>query len=283
MAVILGKRKRQIIAPAAKQSQKPTDSSDDDNDATARALFQKAFEAKFKPLEVQPVGQHEEDDDEDSEDEGEPESDWDGFNQDEGEIEVIKHAQPDMDAIFSGLKNAKKKAYMSSKPPTSEDLPEQSVKKVKPDATDDDDGAESTNLKNDLALQRLLKESHLLEPVAFSSSAPEGRSRIKALDMRIQDLGGKASTLKQDKMPLSHRRGIAGKAASREASRRKEAAENGIILEKAKHAAPKMQKKRERGVDGPGIGKMRGGTLKLSSRDIRSIEGSRPGGKGRKR
>lgn len=82
-------------------------------------------------------------------------------------------------------------------------------------------------------------------------------------------------------MPLSHRRGISAKNASREANRRKEAAENGIILEKQKFAA-NSQKKRDRGIGGPGVGKFKGGTLKLNSRDVRSIEGSSGSGSGRK-
>ena len=113
---------------------------------------------------------------------------------------------------------------------------------------------------------------------------PEGKGRIKALDLRLQDLGAKPSLSEQVKMPLAHRKGIQAKAANRESSRRKEATENGIILEKAKFTG-KVEKRRERGVDGPSIGKFRGGTLKLSSRDVRSIEGPKrsAGGKGRKR
>lgn len=148
-------------------------------------------------------------------------------------------------------------------------------------ASADDDGSEVANLKKDVALQRLLKESHLFDPSSFrGSTGPEGRDRIKALDMRLQDLGAKTSAIQQEKMPMSMRKGISGKAANREASRRKEAAENGIILEKFKRQS-KSDKARVRGVTGPGIGKMQGSTLKLSARDVRSIQGP-PGGSGRK-
>ena len=44
---------------------------------------------------------------------------------------------------------------------------------------------------------------------------------------------------------------------------------------------PGLHKRRERGVGGPGIGKMQGGTLKLSSRDVKNIQG--PPRKERKR
>ena len=150
---------------------------------------------------------------------------------------------------------------------------------------------ESANLKHDLALQRLLKESHLLKPSSTSSSnisaGPEGKSRLKALDLRLRDLGAKKAVTEQEKMPIAHRKGMVAKAASREASRRKEATENGIILERVKMAAakPEQHRRRERGVDAPGVGKSRGGTLKLSSRDVKAIEGpkQRMGGKGGRR
>lgn len=129
------------------------------------------------------------------------------------------------------------------------------------------------NAKNDLALQQLLRESHLLETSrATSKLAPFGTNRHKALDLRLQALGAKKSILKQENMPMSHRKGIQGKAARREESRRKEARENGIVLETAVKMK-KAEKKRERGVGGPSVGRFRGGTLSLSRRDLASIKG----------
>ena len=168
----------------------------------------------------------------------------------------------------------------SSRPPTDGDEVKLVSKVAKPSAAEDD-GTEVANLKKDVALQRLLKESHLLDSSSFRShTGPEGKDRVKALDMRLQDLGAKTSAIQQERMPMSMRKGISTKAAGREATRRKEAAENGIILEKFKHQA-KSQKHRARGVTGPGIGKMQGSTLKLSARDVRNIQGP-PGGAGRK-
>lgn len=145
---------------------------------------------------------------------------------------------------------------------------------------------EADNIKNDLALQRLLKESHLLDPASSRASAgPQGKGRLKALDMRLQDLGAKASILQQEKMPSAIRKGIAAKSANREVTRRKEAAENGVILERAKAVIkPQQQQRRERGIGGPGVGKFRGGTLKLSSSDVKGIQGSgsRKSGGGKK-
>jgi hypothetical protein len=141
-------------------------------------------------------------------------------------------------------------------------------------ADHEEDASETANLKNDLALQRLLKESHLLDPSTFKGkvSVPEGKSRLKSLDLRLQDLGAKKSVSEQQNMPLSHRKGIAAKVTDREERRRKQAAENGVVLEKARSAI-KTAKRRERSVGGPTVGKFNGGTLKLSSRDVKSIQG----------
>jgi len=130
---------------------------------------------------------------------------------------------------------------------------------------------EALNVKNDLALQRLLKESHLLEE-AKTSSKP-GWHRHKATDMRMQALGSKTSIFHQEKMPLSHRKGMAAKATMREARRRKDALENGVILEKRSKSAKLTSARRPRGVDVPAVGKFRGGTLKLTKKDIFDIQG----------
>lgn len=287
MAVTLGKRKRTASEKREKLPKRlpkqATESDDNDDDAEARALLKKAFEAKFEPLHVQPIPSKPQTEvaEENDEDDSDAESDWSGLSGDEDEVEVIEHVIPTIDSIF----DASAKKFLSSKPPTSDtenDNSKSQAKAKKAASTTDEDGTESTNLKHDLALQRLLKESHLLDASSFSSSsfsptAPEGKNRLKALDMRILDLGAKNSTLQQENMPMHIRKGIAGKAANRETTRRREAKENGVILEKFKSSAPSKVRKqrRERGVGGVGIGKMQGSTLKLSSYDIRSIEGTR--------
>lgn len=91
-------------------------------------------------------------------------------------------------------------------------------------------------------------------------------------------------------MPITHRKGIVAKETEREESRRREAKENGIILERAKMKGKKSSDgKRDRGVGAPAVGKFSGGTLKLSKNDIHDIEGpkrsssTRGGGRGRGR
>lgn len=132
---------------------------------------------------------------------------------------------------------------------------------------EEDEGAEKLNLKNDLALQRLINESHLLDP----NSKVAANHRQKLLDMRLQALGAKTSMLKQEKMPMSHRKGIKGRATEKETKRRQEAKENGIILEKVAKSK-KAVEKRERGVGGPTVGSFRGGTLRLSKNDVAGMK-----------
>lgn len=73
---------------------------------------------------------------------------------------------------------------------------------------------------------------------------------------------------------MSHRKGIIAKKADKEETRRREAKENGIILERAKIVEKKgADKRKDRGVGGPGVGRFSGGTLTLSKKDIFDIEG----------
>lgn len=146
-----------------------------------------------------------------------------------------------------------------------------------------EDESETLNLKHDLDLQRLLKESHLFERGNSSTAdtTATGVQRHRATDLRIQNLGARGSLFEQDKMPMSHRKGIEGKKRSREAKRRLEAKENGIILEN-KQRTSMSTGKRDKGVDAPGLGRFRGGTLKLSKSDIAGMQGpGRPQGKRR--
>ena len=140
-----------------------------------------------------------------------------------------------------------------------------------PNSAGEDVNTDAANLKKDIALQRLLKESHLLE--TRSSLSHEGQNRHKAQDLRLQDLGSKSSVFEQRKMPQAQRKGIKAKSAEREELRRRQAQENGIILEKALKGPSKESNNRQRGIGAPSVGKFQGGMLKLSKRDVAQIEG----------
>ncbi|KAF4121301.1 Conserved hypothetical, protein [Geosmithia morbida] len=180
-----------------------------------------------------------------------------------------------------------------------------------------------TLLAQDLELRRLLSESHLLNPTAISSASTSastsrssdgpprpfmsGRIRQKATDLRIQALGSKLSILTQESMPMSIRKGIVASGAAKEAKRRREARENGIILERPSNSSSgpngsSIHNKRRRGAGGggggnrdvdvhrPGMGRFRGAELRLDENAVKSIENSRDafgrggrGGRGKRR
>lgn len=83
-------------------------------------------------------------------------------------------------------------------------------------------------------------------------------------------------------MPLSQRRGIARKVAEKEESRRRDAKENGVILEKAIKKRSGGDARRQRGIGAPSVGRFKGGTLKLSKQDVREIQGPRKISKARR-
>lgn len=168
----------------------------------------------------------------------------------------------------------------TSKPPTFFSADDESTMNIKNHTTAKDEDA--SDLKNDIALQRLLRESHLLDNT--QQLAPTGKNRHKALDLRMQALGSTSSIYEQRNMPSSHRIGIKAKAAAREEKRRREARENGIILERPKPtSSTRGGKGRDRGIGRPSVGKFAGGTLNLSRKNISAIHQAGPAGKGKTR
>lgn len=161
--------------------------------------------------------------------------------------------------------------FQSAKPPSKSTGRPSTSKRIAPDPADPEDAAtDAANLKKDLALQRLLGESHLLE--STSSLAPLGQNRHKALDIRQQGLGSKSSMYYQKNMPLAQRKGILAKAVERDEDRRREAKENGIILEKTTKSKSR-DPKRQREIGVPTIGRFSRGMLTLSKKDVTDIVG----------
>lgn len=111
MAVTLGKRKRRADAESGSSARRSRSESDEDDD-TARALFQRAFEAKFKPLEksTRPVSDDEDDEEDGQSGEEDAESDWSGVSDEENAVEVVEHSQPEFNRDDEG--NSGKKAFM---------------------------------------------------------------------------------------------------------------------------------------------------------------------------
>jgi hypothetical protein len=289
MAPTLGKRKRISRAELEQSSRSPSPSSgsSDSEGEDLQAIFRRAFEAKFKPLPAEakkPKVEEVEVKDEEEGEDNEEDADWAGISEGEDDVEVVNYTDSRLGR--EDMSRAEMKAFMSSKPPTSASAPSKSLTvKKKPDEAD---LTESTNLKNDQALQKLLRESHLLSASSSGSSTPTlsatGVMRHKSTDLHLQTLGAKGSVFSQKKMPMSQRKHMIQKARTTEEKRRAEAKEAGVILER-----PTMNKipgkrdenrKRDKAVGLPSVGKFRGGTLSLSKKDVRSITGG--GGSGAK-
>lgn len=238
------------------------------------------------------------------------------------QVEVVDYSKPTpalstLTPQAATMTKREMRAYLSSRPPdavsTAAEGPSGGrarAKQQRGEGGDDPQNEDSRSLlANDLELQRLISESHILSATnpfntagGLGAHAPgrafsEGRTRALTTDLRLQKLGSSGSIFTQQKMPMAVRKGILGARASREDKRRREAKENGIILEreapgeatgKAKKARRKQQKGSGLPVDMPGMGRMKGGELRLSKRDVRAVEmeGKRVGdsrGKGKHR
>ena len=242
MAVTIGKRKRDVVQQKPRKATQieVSDNSDSDDNERMKAIFQKHFEAQFKPLPEKKVKKAEVELEEE-EDEGDDaeEDDWEGLSsgEEDAPVQVIEYsdARTDGDKNAASLSKRELKAFLSSKVPKASSVPAIVIKKPDKPGDEEDDSTEKLNLKNDLALQRLLNESHLLD-----SSTPQsdlevsGKNRLRALDLRMQSLGVKTSTFDGGKMPMNMRKGVTVHRQGLENKRRRDARENGIILEKEK-------------------------------------------------
>lgn len=101
----------------------------------------------------------------------------------------------------------------------------------------------------------------------------------------MQNLSAKESSFKQKSMPIAMRKGIVKAGVDKEARRRREAKECGVILETAKSSGDRRRpasstngNRRSKDVGLPGVGRMRGAELRISARDIRDVEGRRSTG-----
>ncbi|KAI0969334.1 hypothetical protein F4678DRAFT_440087 [Xylaria arbuscula] len=295
MATVLGKRKSRL------QKADPSVTPEE-----VQAKLAQCFGAEFKSLlaTVKPtptsapeseIEKEDEEEESASDSDGSDEGSWGGISEDEADddssapstvIEVISHTDS-YTATTDTLDKRESRAWLSSRPPiaNSADGASSANKKGKPTTAEED---APSLLKNDLALQRLLAESHLFSPAGSGDSSDGastehvGRNRHLATDLRLAALGSKASIYRQQKMPMSFRKGIQAAATGRETKRRHEARENGIVLERPAAGGKKVGGKAKRSgggggaIDAPAVGRMNSGMLKLSKRDIADIEGGGP-------
>lgn len=289
MTRLLGKRERrdQFLNPGSEAKSR----FDGDANQHLHDLLQQHFESKFKPLKGsnQKVHKQQRVIASSPKDETESGSDWTGIPEEEESPQVVHYhmsqssrvdvSKEELKTFMVWVKNSiflnywlTEDLFKSTKPPSAVNKQVSTAKPRQPEQVGSEEAATDTeNLKKDLALQRLLKESHLLE--SQSSLSLSGQNRHKAFDLRLQDLGSKSSIYTQQKMPLAQRKGIIAKAAERDESRRREAKENGIVLENAVKGKKKTEVRRQRGIGAPSVGKFQGGMLKLSRRDLSEIVG----------
>lgn len=117
---------------------------------------------------------------------------------------------------------------------------------------------ESEDIQNDIALQRLLSESHMLSVLQKSSPTHsgvpsslkaleddlpteeqlQGKSRMRTLELRLQSLskinGHDTRVNKLEKVPMNIRKGMVEKHKIRISKHEKEAQEGGIVLSRIK-------------------------------------------------
>ncbi|KAL8861444.1 MAG: hypothetical protein Q9178_002317 [Gyalolechia marmorata] len=250
MAVISGKRKRREHVIDSRHSQDVEEHST--YDSRLQYILRHNFESRFEPLEsFGPASAQDSFLKEDSGSEN-GHTDWSGFSeeyQEETETNaiVVDYQNPGKTRV--DISKDDLKLFMSAKPPIESISTVSSTKRTTTEPNNSEEAAtDAANLKKDLALQRLLQESHLLDPK--SSLTPFGQNRHKAMDVRQQALGSRTSVFTQKKMPLAQRKGIVAKSTEREERRRREAKESGIILEKAVKSKVR-DPKRERGIGAP--------------------------------
>lgn len=235
-----------------------------------------------------------------------PDEDEDADSQSEaetGKVEVVDYSKPPPSSASLAAQGAtmtkrEMRAWLSSRPPDTTPAERAQDSKTKPKAGDDDDAQNEdskTLLANDLELQRLISESHILSAsnpfnsVGRASATGgaegdkaaflEGRTRKLTTDLRLQKLGSKGSIFAQQKMPMGMRKGISAARTAKEEARRREARENGIILEKAAGGTGAGKKGKQRSksrggveVDMPGMGRFKNGELRLSKSEVKAVE-----------
>ncbi|KAK6522228.1 hypothetical protein TWF281_002795 [Arthrobotrys megalospora] len=287
----------------------PTTSTLSNRDAI-NAIFRANFESKFGSIDISPVvipqdskdtssksrskkqnkpsevtsdDDNDDDDEEYSEDE-DIDLDSDGEEEDSdsnNDEDPSKPPEPEVityDFSRRGPPPTAKpshRSFMSSKPPSSSSSTQKLTQNPSSKLSKSEQAAEALNLEHDQALHRLLTESHLLDSTLSHSSA---KNRHKAIESRIISLGGNPIKQKGN-IPMHIQKGMKLKQRLREEKVKREAKENGVVIDKESKRAKERRKdmermqrrkgeKRDAGVGHASIGKFRGGELRLSRRDV---------------
>lgn len=254
--------------------------------------LKQAFEAQFGTEWSNPVVEiakvSDSHDSTDEETKGATEEEFKGFEseEDEDKPKTIKHTESTNKSELSMTAHNRKRFMTTGAP---KDDTEFSVTPKKEDKED---------LQNDLALQRMIDESHILQQrpkeqefsgadISGSNDPLEnvGKNRLKIMEHRLARAGG---VQQKQRMPQAMAVGIKNSVGSRVKRSREEAKEAGIILAKERFTKSK-NRSRDKGLKINSIGKASENGIHVSAEEIarmsnrgklRTSRGNR-GGKGR--
>lgn len=258
---------------------------------------------------------------ESSESEGESGGESDGLFDSESDSEAPKVVRLTDTSVPVMVSKADKKLARAGRAPTLEEMEAKQralsklTRKQQLRAAQED----SENVENDLKLQRLLSESHILaHNLEYSGAdltmqtldyeAPIGNSRRRILEQRIRSAAATNSSTaglpkKLEKMPMHMRKGMIRAREQRVADHEREAREAGIVLSRVKKGElrnldqgrgatsssdrlgvgkKQAARMRDRGLRINSVGKATRNGLRISQDEIDRItnQGKRRGGKG---
>lgn len=225
-----------------------------------KALFEKQFGTQWSEPVVKNA-------DSSSEAESEPEAlgsepEESSESEEDGPV-TAKHTETSSSSVLSSVE---RRRFMVS------GAPKKAGKADKPKKTKEDE----EDLKNDLELQRLIEESHILhEQQEFTGADISigdpmesiGKNRIKILEARLAKAGGKK---KAEKMPMAIAKGIKAKAKERSEAHKSRAKEAGIVLAHEKKV--RKQRVHDRGLKINSVGKSTAHGVSVSQRDIARVQ-----------
>lgn len=251
-----------------------------------------AFESQFGTEWSTPVVNHNTDKPESNEldelesnnsEESEDEQPIDGKSEaEEGPI-TVKHDELNVGSTQPIMSKAQRRRFMSNSAPQDD----QALDSQRPK-----DKAEHEDLQNDLALQRLIEESHILgessKDQQFSGAdisgvidplEHAGKTRLKIIESRLAKAGAKKSS---QKMPQAMAVGIRDRQSERKQKYKAEAREAGIITAKEKHIKSK-HRMRDKGLKINTVGKASEHGIHVTAAEIARVSGKSRVTKGKRR
>jgi hypothetical protein len=207
-------------------------------------------------------------------------------------VEVVSFDERNLTKIPDPFERQGYRSFMSSKvskQSSAKQDPAPGKRRRKAEAGEEASDSED-DLKKDKALQRLLRDAHLLDGSADALEIQGGKARQQSIAEQLKRSGAKQAT--QRKMPAGMRLGIRDAQRKKAQVHEETMRENGIITAKKTAAEkqadlPRKKPRKERSLGTmAGVGRYKNGTLTISKREIDSVNGTgaKHGGKnGKKR